>query len=162
MEDKIEINLNYTTVLIAFTLNFIVINLANVTFFYNLLLPYFANKIKKILNININKYYKIDLKYNKKTQEEILKSNRMYLKETLHFYAFIVFILIVINVILYYQDQKYYLKNLIEYLTFKNIRNMIFVILFSILVHFLYSIGFAFKYYLYIIYKYIFEILKLN
>jgi len=162
MEDKIEINLNYTTVLIAFTLNFIVINLANVTFFYNLLLPYFANKIKKILNININKYYKIDLKYNKKTQEEILKSNRMYLKETLDFYAFIVFILIVVNVILYYQDQKYYLKNLIEYLTFKNIRNMIFVILFSILVHFLYSIGFAFKYYLYIIYKYIFEILKLN
>ena len=125
-------------------------------------MPYFANKIKKILNININKYYKIDLKYNKKTQEEILKSNRMYLKETLDFYAFIVFILIVVNVILYYQDQKYYLKNLIEYLTFKNIRNMIFVILFSILVHFLYSIGFAFKYYLYIIYKYIFEILKLN
>ena len=162
MKDNIEINVNYTMVLIAYTLNFIVINFVNVLFFYKVILPYFSNKIKKILELDMIKDYKMNEKYKQKYKEDIIKSNMTYFNETLKFYIFLIFILFIINVIFYTQDDKIYIKNLKEFFTFTNIRNLIIMILLSVIVQFLYYKGFVFKYYLYIIYKYMFEILKLN
>lgn len=162
MEDKIEINVNYTIVLIAYTLNFIVINFINVIFFYKVILPYISNKIKKILEIDIDKYYKMNDKDKKIHENYIKKSNRTYFYETIKFYMFLILILLVINFIFYNQNNKFYIENIKEYFIYQNIKNMIILILFSVLVQYLYYKGFVFKYYLYIIYKYIFEILRFN
>ena len=158
VEEKIEFNLNYITVLISFTFNFILVNLVNVTYFYKGILPYISNKLKNILNIKVKKFYNFDEKY----KENIKTSNKLYYTETLKFYILLVFILIIINYYIYSKNNINYVKNIKEFFIFTNMRNSVVMILFSLLVQFIYYTGFAFKYYLFIIYKYIFEILKLN
>ena len=158
VEDKIEFNLNYITVLISFTFNFIVVNLVNITYFYKGILPYISDKLKNIIDFKVTKYYKFDKQY----KEEIKKSNKLYYTETIKFYLILTFILIIINFYIYSKNRKTYISNWVEFFTFTNIRNSTFMILFSLLVQFIYYTGFAFKYYLYIISKYIFEILRLN
>ena len=158
LEEKIEFNLNYITVLISFTFNFILVNLVNVTYFYKGILPYISNKLKNILNIKVKKFYNFDEKY----KENIKTSNKLYYTETLKFYILLVFILIIINYYIYSKNNINYVKNIKEFFIFTNMRNSVVMILFSLLVQFIYYTGFAFKYYLFIIYKYIFEILKLN
>ena len=158
LEEKIEFNLNYITVLISFTFNFILVNLVNVTYFYKGILPYISDKLKNIMNFKVKKYYNFDEKYT----ENIKKSNKLYYIETIKFYLILVLILILINFYICYTDSKTYILNLTEFFTFTNMRNSTFMILFSLLVQFIYYTGFAFKYYLYIINKYIFEILRLN
>ena len=162
VEEKIEFNLNYITVLISFTFNFILINLVNVIYFYKGILPYFEEKIKKIIDFKVKKYYKINEKYKEKYKENIKKSNKLYYTETIKFYLILVFILILINLYIYSKNRKTYISNWTEVFTFTNMRNSTFIILFSLLIQFIYYTGFAFKYYMYIIYKYIFEILRLN
>ena len=158
MDDKIEIKLNYTIVFISYTLNFIVINLANLIFFYKVIMPYMTEKIKKILNVNIKKYYEYDENYKK----EVKEGNKKYFYETFKCYLLLSCILVLINLFLYIKNAEYYNKCFSEYVIFQNIRNMIVLILFSLLIQFLFYKGFAFKYYLYIIYKYIFQILRIN
>ena len=158
VEEKIEFNLNYITVLISFTFNFILVNLINVTYFYKGILPYIENKIKNIMNFKVKKYYKFDEKYT----ENIKKSNKLYYTETIKFYLILVLILILINFYIYSTNSIKYKLNLTEFFTFTNMKNSTCMILFSLLVQFIYYTGFAFKYYLYIINKYIFEILRLN
>lgn len=158
VEEKIEFNLNYITVLISFTFNFILVNLVNVTYFYKGILPYISDKLKNIMNFKVKKYYNFDEKYT----ENIKKSNKLYYTETLKFYLKLVLVLIIINIYFYHKNSKIYIVNLKEFFTFVNMRNSTFMILFSLLVQFIYYTGFAFKYYLYIINKYIFEILRLN
>lgn len=158
LEEKIEFNLNYITVLISFTFNFILVNFINVTYFYKGILPYISDKLKNIMNIKLKKYYNFDEKY----KANVKKSNKLYYTETLKFYIVLVFILILINYYIYSKNNINYVKNIKKFFTFANMRNSVFMILFSLLVQFIYYTGFAFKYYLFIIYKYIFEILKLN
>lgn len=158
VEEKIEFNLNYITVLISFTFNFILVNLVNVTYFYKGILPYIPDKLKNIMNVKLKQYYNFDEKY----KDNIKKSNKLYYTETLKFYILLVFILILINYYIYSKNNINYVKNIKEFFTFANMRNSVFMILFSLLVQFIYYTGFAFKYYLFIIYKYIFEIIRLN
>lgn len=158
LEEKIEFNLNYITVLISFTFNFILVNLVNVTYFYKGILPYIPDKLKNIMNVKLKQYYNFDEKY----KDNIKKSNKLYYTETLKFYILLVFILILINYYIYSKNNINYVKNIKEFFTFANMRNSVFMILFSLLVQFIYYTGFAFKYYLFIIYKYIFEIIRLN
>ena len=158
LEEKIEFNLNYIMVLISFTFNFILVNLVNITYFYKGILPYISDKLKNMFNFKIKHIFNFDEKY----KENIKKSNKLYYTETLKFYILLVFILIIINYYIYSKNNIDYVKNIKEFFIFTNMRNSVVMILFSLLVQFIYYTGFAFKYYLFIIYKYIFEILKLN
>ena len=158
LEEKIEFNLNYIMVLISFTFNFILVNLVNITYFYKGILPYISDKLKNMFNFKIKHIFNFDEEY----KENIKKSNKLYYTETLKFYILLVFILIIINYYIYSKNNIDYVKNIKEFFIFTNMRNSVVMILFSLLVQFIYYTGFAFKYYLFIIYKYIFEILKLN
>lgn len=162
MEDFIEIDLNYITILISFTLNFAVINFINMTYFYKGILPYLSEKIKNITKTNLNVSLSDIYKFDKNYKETVKKSNKKYYTESIKFYLLLLMILLFINLLIYINYPKDYKTNFNNYFVFTNLRNSVLLILFSLLVQFIYYTGFAFKYYLYIIYKYIFEFLKVN
>lgn len=156
------------SLIINFTIMFIILNFSNLYFFMNIIFPYTNKKIaktfkntfsniKKLINLNyLSNLSIIDTnKYIEEQNKKINKGNKKFMSLNINFLIIASCILLLLNFVLIIYYKSIYLRSLIELLNITTVIQIIISLAFMFLLQYIFLNSFSFPYYINTFIKYI-------